>query len=109
MGKKDYESKGFAFLGIFLTIIGFIVVLLTQKNNKYALYYAKQGLILFFGFLAVGAINMILGWIPVVGWIVSTASWVFMMVLWVMGLIYSLSGEEKEIWIVGDLAKKINV
>jgi uncharacterized membrane protein len=106
---KNEDSKGFAFLGIFLTVIGFVIVLLTHKKDKYAMYYAKQGLIIFFGFLVAGAVSAILGWIPIVGWIVSTASWIFMMVLWVMGLIYSLSGEEKEIWLVGELAKKINV
>ena len=101
---KNEDSKGFAFLGIFLTVIGFVIVLLTHKKDKYAMYYAKQGLIIFFGFLVAGAVSAILGWIPIVGWIVSTASWIFM-----MGLIYSLSGEEKEIWLVGELAKKINV
>jgi len=107
--KKDDDSQGFAFLGVFLTVVGFLIVLLTRKDNKYAMYYAKQGLILFFGFLVAGAVNAIFGWIPVVGWVVSTACWIIMIVLWVMGLIYSLTGEEKEIWIIGELANKINV
>ena len=37
MSKKEIEEgKIFAFLGIFLTILGFIIVLLAKKENKYA-------------------------------------------------------------------------
>ena len=103
------DDKGFAFLGVFLPAVGFSIILLTRKDNKYAMYYAKQGLILFFGFLVAGAVNVVLGWIPLVGGIISTACWITMIVLWVIGLIYSLTGEEKEIWLVGELAQKINV
>jgi hypothetical protein len=35
MSKKDIEDgKVFAFLGVFLTIIGFLIVLLAKKENK---------------------------------------------------------------------------
>ena len=30
------DSKVFAFLGVFLTVIGFLIVLLVKKNDKYA-------------------------------------------------------------------------
>jgi len=42
MNKEIEEGKMFAFLGVFLTIIGFVIVLLAKKDNKYAMYYAKH-------------------------------------------------------------------
>ena len=63
--------------------------------------YAKQGLVLFVGFL----ISAALGWIPIIGWLF----WAFVVVLWVITWIYALQGKEKGVWIVGDLAEKINL
>jgi len=109
MTKKDEESKGFAFLGVFLTIIGFLLILLLKKENKYALYYAKQGLVLFFGFVVVEIASGLLSWIPVIGSIVIAIMWAAMTILWITGLVYSLSGEEKDIPFIGELAQKIKI
>src|SRR3989339_299666 len=99
--QKDDESRGFAFLGIFLTVIGFLIVLLTRNRDRYAMFYAKQGLVLFIGFMIASVVHWIFAWIPVIGWIVYTVTWIVVLVLWVMGLIYSLSGKEKDIFLVG--------
>ena len=106
---KDDESKGFAFLGVFLTVIGFLIVLLTQNKDRYAMFYAKQGLVLFIGFMIASIVHWIFAWIPIVGWIVYTVTWIIVLVLWVQGLFYSLSGKEKDIFLIGELAKKIKL
>lgn len=108
--KKEIEDgKLFAFLGIFLTIVGFLIALITKKDNKYVMHYAKQGLVLFIAYIAVGIVIMIIGWVPIIGWLITGALWIFMLVLWIIGMIYSLSGEEKDIPIIGELAKKIKL
>tara|TARA_Y100000031_G_C8160303_1_gene356652 strand:- start:518 stop:850 length:333 start_codon:yes stop_codon:yes gene_type:complete len=110
MSKKDVEDgKVFAFLGIFLTVIGFIIVLLAKKDNKYAMYYAKQGLVLFIAYVIAAIVNMILAFIPFIGWLLMLVIWIGLLVLWVFGLVYSLSGEEKEIPLIGQFAKKIKL
>jgi len=103
------EGKIFAFLGIFLSVIGFIIVLLAKKDNKYAMFYAKQGLVLFIVYVVAAIANMILMWIPFVGWLVMTIVWLGLLVLWIIGLVYSLSGEEKNIPLIGEFARKINL
>jgi len=100
MGKND-DSKLFAFLGIFLTIIGWLIVYLTRKNDKYAMHYAKQGLVLFIGFVIVGVFS----WVPIIGWILGPVLSIALFVLWIIGIVYSLSDEMKEIPLVGALAK----
>jgi uncharacterized membrane protein len=105
--KDDSESKLFALLGILLTIVGYIIVVLARKDDKYAMYYAKQGLILFIACVIAWAASGVLGWIPFIGealgWVVNA----IMLVLWIIGIVYSLSGEEKEVPIIGPFARKL--
>jgi uncharacterized membrane protein len=106
MNNKD-DSKLFAFLGVLLTVIGYFIVYFTRKKDKYAMYYAKQGLVLFIAWVIVAVAGWIVGWVPVAGGIIRTVLWAFTLALWVIGIIYSLSGKEKEIPIIGPFAKQI--
>lgn len=102
---KGDDSKLFAFLGVFLTIIGFIVVYATKKDDQYAMHYAKQGLVLGIAWI----IAVIIGMVPFIGWILAPIILIIMLVLWVLGMIYSLSGEMKTIPIVGKYAERFNL
>ena len=66
MAKHD-DAKLWAFLGVFLTVIGFLLVFLTRKQDKYAMFYAKQGLVLFIAWVIVGIVNSFVWVIPFVG------------------------------------------
>ena len=103
----DSDSKLFAFLGVFLTVIGYIIVMLTRKDDKYALYYAKQGLVLFIAWVIVCIASWLFLWVPVIGNIISIVLWAVTLALWVIGIIYALSGKEKEIPLIGQFAEKI--
>ena len=103
--KDSGESKVFAFLGVFLTIIGFIIVLLAKKDDKYAMYYAKQGLALFICWVVL----FVIAWIPILGWIIGFIGYIILLILWIMGLVYSLSGEMKPVPLVGTIADKFNI
>lgn len=103
------EGKIFAFLGVFLTIIGFLIVLLAKKENKYAMYYAKQGLVLFIAYVAAWVVGMIMNLLPVIGNIIMTVLYVILAILWVVGWIYALSGERKPIPVIGQFADMIKV
>ena len=105
VGKQDDDKKLYALLGVLLTIVGFIIALATKKQDKYVMFYAKQGLVLFFAW--------VIGWffwmIPVLGWIIGWIIYVGVATLWVIGIIYSLSGEMRKIPIIGDFADKIKI
>ena len=102
---KSDDSKTWAFLGVFLTVIGFIIVLLTRKDDQYAMYYAKHGLILFIGWI----VFSLLARIPVLGWVIYVVGGVALLILWVMAFIGALSGEKKRFLVLTDLAEKINL
>lgn len=107
--KEVEEGKIFAFLGVFLTVIGFIIVLLAKKDNKYAMYYAKQGLVLFIAWVIVWVVAIVLAFIPILGWFVIILLYICILVLWVIGWINALSGKEKPIPIIGKYAEKIKI
>jgi uncharacterized membrane protein len=102
---KNSESKIFAFLGVFLTIIGFVIVMLVRKDDKYAMYYAKQGLVLFIAGLLVWVISVVLAFL-LIGFIIGPILNIILLILWVIGIVYSLSGEMKPIPLIGKFGEK---
>ncbi len=101
---KASDSKLFAFLGVFLGLIGFLIVLLTRKNDKYAMYYAKQGLVIFIAWVIVYIIGT---FVPLIGWfIILPLGSLAMLILWIIAIINSLSGVEKPTPLIGRFAEK---
>ncbi len=103
--QKNEDSKIWAFLGVFLGLIGFLIVLLTRKDDKYAMYYAKMGLVLTIAWIILAIVNII----PVIGWVIYVVGGIALLILWVIAFIAALSGEEKKVFLLSDLAAKINL
>lgn len=107
--KKQDEKILFAFLATFLSIIGFIIAILTKRRDKYVMFYAKQGLVIFIIAVIVGFLRNILFWIPVIGPIIYYALGIIIFVIWVTSWIYALSGKQKNILFVSYWTKKIDL
>ncbi len=102
--KKD-DEKLFAFLGAFFVLVGFLLVLILRKENKYAMFYAKQGLVLFIA----AVIFSIFSKIPVIGWIFSTIFLIAWIILWIITFVNSLSERKINTFLIGELAEKIKI
>jgi len=102
---KKNDEKLFAFLGAFFVLVGFLLVFILRKESKYAMFYAKQGLVLFIGLI----IFSIFSQIPVIGGIFSTILLVCWIILWVITFMNSLSEKEINTFIIGELAEKIKI
>lgn len=98
---KQDDAKAFAFLAVFLLIIGYIVVILTKNDNQYVKFYAKQGIVL----TVMWVIAMALGWIPIIGW----AYWILILILWILAWARALSGKKKDTWLVSYFANKFDI
>jgi uncharacterized membrane protein len=107
--KKTDDSKLFAFLAVFLSIIGFIIALVAKKDDEYVMYYAKQSLVLFIAWIIVAIAAAILGFIPIVGAIISWIAWALVIILWIIAFINALSGEKRETPIIGLYARGIKL
>jgi len=105
---KQDDSKLFAFLAILLSVVGFIIALVAKRDNKYVMFYAKQSLILFIAGIVVKVLTILLA-ITIIGIIAIPVVWVIYAVIWVIALVYSISGEEKETPIVGKYARSIKL
>ena len=106
---KQEDSRLFAFLAAFLSIIGFVIALIAKREDKYVMYYAKQSLVIFIIGAIAGIISKILSWIPIMGRIIHFGLSILIFILWLVSWIYALSGEQKHIPIVSDYAEKIDL
>lgn len=99
---KSDDTKLFAFLATFLSIVGFIIALLTKKEDKYVMHYAKQSLAIFILFVIAWVVMIV----PIIGWIVGWIVYVIGVILWLISWIYALSGDMKDVPIMGKYAKE---
>jgi uncharacterized membrane protein len=120
--EKEDDSRVYAFLATFLSIIGFAIALITRKDNKYVMFYAKQSLVVFiasvvlsiFGNILVAIFltpfSLISGGLAILSliWIINSAVKLAIFGLWIVSWIYALSGEMKEVPIIGKFAHKLN-
>ncbi len=101
--REIQEGKVFAIIA-YLTILCLIPLLL-KKDNKFALYHAKQGLVLYIADVAIVIINII----PVLGQFIFVLGWLACGILSLTGIIQALTGLYGRIVLVSDLAKKISI
>ena len=82
-----------------LSYLLFFLPLIVCPNSKFARFHANQGLIL----LIAGIVgNLILGMIPIVGWLVLMPIFsICLLVLGVMGLINGLNGKAVPLPLIG--------
>jgi len=106
---KNDDTKAYAFLATFLSIVGFIIAILTKKDDKYVMHYAKQSLVLFIAWVIVGIVSAILHLIPVIGGVISWILYTLMTILWIVSWVYALSGEIKYLPAIGKFGDKINL
>lgn len=107
--KKQDDKILLAFLAAFLSIIGFILALVLKKDNKYVMFYAKQSLVVFIFAVIVGIINKITAFIPIIGGVINVFLNIIVIILWLFSWIYALTGEEKQVPIIGKYARSIKL
>jgi len=96
---KDNQTL-YAFLASFFTIVGFIVALTLWKKDKYVMYYAKHGLVLFIAQVVIVILSPFL-------FFLSGILWVLWIILWIVTWINSFSGEMKKTFLISELSEKI--
>lgn len=84
----------------YLTIIGLVAafVMNNDKKDPFAAYHIKQSL----GLTVCGFAVFAVGMIPVLGWIVSFFGSLFLLYLWIMGLINAINGKAKPVPFLGN-------
>ena len=95
------EGKAYAILA-YLWILC-LVPLILKKDNKFALFHARQGLVLFIGELVMGLVGII----PVLGWLVAFFGTILFGVMSLVGIVQVLQGNFWKMPVAGDIAEKV--
>ncbi len=88
----------------YLTLIGLLIafVMNIDKKHPFARFHTQQSLGLFCTALAL----FVLGWIPILGWLLSIAGSLVLFILWLSGIINALNGRQQPVWLIGNLYTK---
>ena len=102
MAKKTSVEMDENVAGLLCYVLGWIsglVFFLIEKKSKFVRFHALQSIIVF-GILTIASV--LLGWVPVLGWII----WVLTVVLWIVLMIKAYQGEKFKLPWAGNLAEK---
>ncbi len=110
-GMQQMDGKSIAIIS-YLTIAGWVIALVMNSNNKsqLAIYHIRQSLFIMLVGIAFYIVQTMLLFIPYLGWLISLLLFpvgLALFVLWIMGLISAINGEEKPIPIVGEKAQQL--
>jgi uncharacterized membrane protein len=90
----------FCYLGILV-----IIPILVGKKDEFVKFHIKQGLAL----LVAEVVTVVVGAIPVLGWIFGGLASILWLILSVLGIINVLTGKKKSLPLVGSYAEKFNI
>ena len=82
-----------------------LIALLIKKDNKFAFFHAKQGLVIFIAEIAFGIIGMI----PFLGWLIAFLGLILLPIICFIAIIQVLMGNYWRIPVIADIADKINI
>jgi len=97
----------------YLTVVGWLVAFVMHHSNKTALgaFHLRQTLMLFLAATAGYVAVAILAFIPFLGWLLSGLLWISIalggLVLWILGLITAINGEQKPMPAIGEQAQEL--
>lgn len=86
----------------YVTFIGWIVAY-CGGDKEGAKFHLNQALVIWIGYACVFVASLILAFIPVLGWMISWAANIFLLVMFILGLISAINQEEKELPLIGQI------
>jgi uncharacterized membrane protein len=101
--KEIEEGKIFAVLG-YISVLCFVPILL-KKDNRFALFHGKQGLVLFIGEIAVAIFSII----PFLGPVIAFLGFILFSIASIIGIVQTLMGKYWKMPYVYPVAEKLNI
>jgi uncharacterized membrane protein len=79
-----------------------IIFLVIEKENKFVRFHAWQSI---FTFAPITIIQIILSFIPIIGWILGILVWIGSVILWIVLMYNAYQGKMIKLPIAGNLAE----
>ncbi|UZH56167.1 hypothetical protein JRG66_04695 [Salinimicrobium tongyeongense] len=97
--KKDKTEDITIAVIAYLTIIGLVVafVMNNEKKDAFAAWHIRQSM----GLTVLGIAVFAIGMVPILGWLISFFGSLFLLYLWIMGLINAINGKVKPVPVLG--------
>jgi len=92
--------------GLLSYLLGFVTGILffvLEKDNSFVRFHAMQSIITFGGIFV---LSLVLGFIPIIGWIIAMLLPFVAIVLWILLMVKAYQGERYKLPFVGDIAEK---
>src|SRR5699024_10991143 len=92
--------------GFLCYLVGFItgiIFLVTEKDNHFIRFHAMQSIVTFGGLFV---INIVLGMIPILGWLVMLIMAPLTFIVWIVLMLKAFSGKMYKLPIAGNVAEK---
>ena len=102
-GGTGLQSNIAGALAYFLGPVTGILFLLIEKQNKFVRFHAMQSTLTFGGIFV---LNIVLGFIPILGWLAGTLLSLVSLILWVFLMYKAFNNEEYELPVIGEMARK---
>ena len=102
------EDRTVAILS-YITLIGFVVAVVlfsTGKKTALGAYHLRQALGLLVASVVLWMGAVVLAFIPIIGPLTAMIIWAGLFVLWLMGLIAAINGQQKPMPVLGDNFQK---
>ncbi len=80
-----------------------LIFFLIEKENRFVRFHAMQSIITF-GSLTV--LFMVLGFIPIVGWMLMPILAILQLILWIVLMVKAYQGQLFKLPMIGDMAEK---
>lgn len=113
-------KRHLAFIAYLVPVLGWLYVLLFEKKDGFAVYHAKQAMMLTITAVVTPLIwavaAWILVWIPFLGGVLAASlftlvilAYLSLVVIWVVGMVNALQTKEKPLPVVGGWAERISI
>ncbi|MDD5473611.1 MAG: DUF4870 domain-containing protein [Candidatus Methanoperedens sp.] len=92
--------------GVLCYVLGFItgiVFMVLEKENKFVRFHAMQSIATFLPLFVIG---YVIGFIPLIGWVIGPLFGLLTLVLWLLLMFKAYKGELYKLPIAGDFAEK---
>ncbi|RZJ34061.1 MAG: hypothetical protein EOO51_11425 [Flavobacterium sp.] len=102
MAESSREGRNIAIIA-YITLIGTVIALFmnSEKKDAYASFHIRQALGIFLTFFLLG---YFIGYFD--SWMVTTAFWIFIFVLWLYGFLSALQGNTKPLPLLGNFYQR---
>jgi uncharacterized membrane protein len=96
---KKEKNTGMATIAY---IIFFLPLLTEAKDDPFVKYHVKQGFLLFLA----GIVTRVIASVPYIGWVLIWPFNIFLLILFISGVMNSLGGKQESLPVIGKFAEK---